>query len=52
MPLDSSGGGRRVSLNVLGGVLEACSVSPVTGFYRDGCCNTGPEDSAATQSVP
>jgi uncharacterized protein (DUF2237 family) len=30
--------------NVLGGTLEACSVAPRTGFYRDGCCNTGPED--------
>lgn len=31
-------------LNVLGGPLETCSVAPVTGFYRDGCCATGPED--------
>jgi uncharacterized protein (DUF2237 family) len=30
--------------NVLGGVLAACSAAPLTGFYRDGCCNTGPED--------
>ena len=31
--------------NVLGGPLVACSVRPpTTGFYRDGCCNTGPED--------
>ncbi len=30
--------------NVLGGPLETCSVRPRTGFYRDGCCNTGPED--------
>ena len=31
--------------NVLGGPLEPCSTDdPVTGFYRDGCCNTGPED--------
>ena len=30
--------------NVLGGRLEPCSDSPRTGFYRDGCCNTGPED--------
>lgn len=30
--------------NVLGGRLETCSLSPRTGFYRDGCCNTGPED--------
>lgn len=30
--------------NVLGGALLPCSVAPLTGFYRDGCCNTGPED--------
>jgi uncharacterized protein (DUF2237 family) len=30
--------------NVLGGVLLPCSVAPLTGFFRDGCCNTGPAD--------
>jgi hypothetical protein len=30
--------------NVLGGELEPCGFDPLTGFYRDGCCNTGPED--------
>jgi uncharacterized protein len=30
--------------NVLGGALEECGTDPVTGFYRDGCCSTGPED--------
>ncbi len=30
--------------NVLGGELEPCGTDPVTGFYRDGCCATGPED--------
>jgi uncharacterized protein (DUF2237 family) len=30
--------------NVLGGKLESCGSDPVTGFYRDGCCNTGPDD--------
>jgi uncharacterized protein len=30
--------------NVLGGELEPCGVDPLTGFYRDGCCRTGPED--------
>lgn len=30
--------------NVLGGPLQACSYSPLTGFFRDGCCSTGPED--------
>jgi uncharacterized protein (DUF2237 family) len=41
----SGGGGRRqVQRNVLGGLLEGCSFEPVTGFFRDGCCNTAPED--------
>lgn len=30
--------------NVLGGKLLSCSERPPTGFFRDGCCNTGPED--------
>ena len=30
--------------NVLGGELEPCSNDPLTGFYRDGCCTSGPED--------
>jgi uncharacterized protein len=30
--------------NVLGGELQICGTDPVTGFYRDGCCNTGSED--------
>jgi hypothetical protein len=30
--------------NVLGGPLESCGTEPLTGFYRDGCCSTGPED--------
>ncbi|SNT71868.1 DUF2237 family protein [Paracoccus seriniphilus] len=32
------------SLNVLGGPLEPCSMDPLTGFYRNGCCDTGPQD--------
>jgi uncharacterized protein (DUF2237 family) len=46
MPFDAGGGrrGRRPSLNVLGGPLESCSLKPMTGFYRNGCCDTGPED--------
>ncbi|MGV6803879.1 MAG: DUF2237 family protein [Ruegeria sp.] len=32
------------SINVLGGVLAPCSRDPVTGFFRDGACNTCPED--------
>ena len=30
--------------NVLGGPLQPCGSDPLTGFYRDGCCSTGPED--------
>ena len=33
--------------NVLGGMLIPCSVTPMTGFYRDGCCNTGVEDAGS-----
>jgi uncharacterized protein len=32
------------SVNVLGGALEPCSLRPMTGFWRNGCCDTGPED--------
>jgi len=35
---------RDPDVNVVGGELLACSNDPVTGFYRDGCCGTGPED--------
>ena len=39
-------GGRRPvpARNVLGEPLEICSFKPMTGFYRDGCCNTRRED--------
>ena len=47
MPLDSTGSGRRRALNVLGGVLEPCSIEPMTGFHRDGCCATGPRDAGS-----
>jgi uncharacterized protein (DUF2237 family) len=30
--------------NVFGDPLEPCGFDPVTGFFRDGCCTTGPED--------
>ena len=30
--------------NVLGAELQECSIDPITGFYRDGCCNTGQGD--------
>lgn len=31
-------------LNVFGEELVPCGLDPVTGFYRDGCCSTGPQD--------
>ena len=30
--------------NVLGGELEVCGTEPMTGFFRDGCCSSGPQD--------
>jgi uncharacterized protein (DUF2237 family) len=36
--------GRRASRNVLGDSLEVCSLTPMTGFFRDGCCDTSRED--------
>lgn len=50
MPLDDTAARRRreegpqPARNVLGGVLLPCSLTPLTGFFRDGCCNTGPGD--------
>ena len=40
----NGGGRRRTPRNVLGEALELCSISPMTGFFRDGCCDTGQED--------
>jgi uncharacterized protein (DUF2237 family) len=41
----TDGGDRRpASRNVLGEPLEICSIKPMAGFYRDGCCDTGRED--------
>ena len=33
--------------NVLGGTLDPCGMDPVTGFHRDGCCATGPQDAGS-----
>ena len=48
MPRDDNkgngGGGRRQARNVLGTALELCSVNPMTGFLRNGCCDTLPQD--------
>ena len=44
---DDSGNGagrRNTPRNVLGDRLELCSLNPMTGFFRDGCCDTGRED--------
>ena len=41
---DGGGGRRRPSRNVLGEPLESCSRDPVTGFFRNGCCDTSAED--------
>ena len=35
---------KEASVNVLGGPLEGCSERPLTGFFRNGCCDTGPMD--------
>jgi len=34
----------RLARNVRGGPLAPCSAEPLTGYYRNGCCDTGPED--------
>ena len=44
MPLDTTGEIPGARLNVLGGKLESCSTDPMTGFTRNGCCDTGPGD--------
>ena len=43
MPRDDAGG-RRQARNVLGGILQTCSERPLTGFFRNGCCETSPQD--------
>jgi len=35
---------KKTALNILGETLVPCGMDPITGFYRDGCCDTGPED--------
>ncbi|WP_303704559.1 DUF2237 family protein, partial [Celeribacter baekdonensis] len=35
------------SVNVLGGILAPCSTDPMTGYFRDGACNTCPQDSGS-----
>ena len=55
MPLDDTHPnqhGATPRYNVLGGTLETCSLDPMTGFTRTGCCETRPQDRAATPSAP
>ena len=42
--MDGSQGRPEGQKNVLGGTLQSCSHDPLTGFFRDGCCHTGPHD--------
>ena len=44
MPNEKSERKPQRAKNVLGGALATCSLNPRTGFFRDGCCNSGPED--------
>jgi uncharacterized protein (DUF2237 family) len=41
---DTGDGGRRPSRNVLGQPLAGCSNDPLTGFFRNGCCDTSADD--------
>ena len=43
----SGGGGRKPARNVLGERLESCSFNPLTGFFRNGCCDTSGEDAGS-----
>ena len=36
-----------MAFNILGGALAPCSYAPLTGFFRDGCCNTADDDSGS-----
>jgi uncharacterized protein (DUF2237 family) len=38
---------RAASRNVFGAPLENCSIKPLTGFFRNGCCDTGPDDTGS-----
>ncbi|MEM8767202.1 MAG: DUF2237 domain-containing protein [Pseudomonadota bacterium] len=44
MSEDTANSDLETSLNVFGEPLEPCSVDPLTGFFRDGCCRTGSQD--------
>ncbi len=42
--MDGSHGGGSAQMNVLGGPLATCSIQPLTGYFRTGCCETAPSD--------
>ncbi|MCX7280329.1 MAG: DUF2237 family protein, partial [Alphaproteobacteria bacterium] len=44
MSIEPRGFGKRPSSNVFGDPLQSCSTAPMTGFFRNGCCDTAPED--------
>ena len=44
MSIEPKDFGRRPSRNVFGEPLQSCSIQPMTGFFRSGCCDTAPED--------
>jgi len=44
IPVGVRDAGSVTERNVLGGELDPCGTDPLTGFFRDGCCSTGPED--------
>ena len=44
MSIEPKGFGPRPSRNVFGEPLQACSTAPVTGFFRNGCCDTSDQD--------
>ncbi|MGH8631731.1 MAG: DUF2237 family protein, partial [Burkholderiales bacterium] len=44
MPFDPTQPGRGRARNVLGGPLQTCNARPPTGFFRNGCCDTTPQD--------
>ncbi len=43
-PVMAANDNQEDDVNVFGEPMLACSVDPVTGFFRNGCCSTGPED--------
>jgi uncharacterized protein len=42
--LERTGSPKSLQRNVFGDPLKSCSERPLTGFYRSGCCHTGPDD--------